>query len=273
MKFTKMQGAGNDFIVVDNYRGETAPEQYTELAARLCRRRISIGADGMMFVERPRDGGDFRMRYFNSDGTEGEMCGNGARCIARFGYELGLGGDEMHIETVSGTVTAWRIGREEYRVKLNDPTVWNPNAKATAEGREWACGYTELGKNGIPHAVLLHAVPPRGEEAPLFGLGRALRCAPEFPKGANVTFCEKAGGNMFRVLTYERGVEDFTLACGTGCGSTAAFLAAWGLISGTEVRLDCPGGVLSVSLAWDGARAKDIYLTGPATVVARGETP
>ena len=123
MKFWKMNGAGNDFILLNNLEEHLPLEAFPQMARTLCERRLSIGADGLMVVEAPRQGGDFRMLFYNADGSEGEMCGNGARCICRYGYETGLSGEVQTVETPSGTVTGQRITRRLYRVRLNSPTT------------------------------------------------------------------------------------------------------------------------------------------------------
>ena len=122
MEITKMHGAGNDFIIINNLREKIPLQKLPELAGKICTRRLSAGADGFMVVMPPENGGDFRMLFFNSDGTVGEMCGNGARCIARYGYENGLAGETQRIETTAGLVTGKRVSKRIYTVRLNDPT-------------------------------------------------------------------------------------------------------------------------------------------------------
>ena len=211
------------------------------------------------------------MLFFNSDGSEGEMCGNGARCIARYGYEHGLAGETQHVETVSGTVTGRRITPTLYRVRLNDPSLMDLHRPVSVCGRVCDCAYAELGVPGLPHAVLLLPELEDMDRGALFALGRALRHAPEFPRGANVSFVKPLGADAFRAVTYERGVEDFTLACGTGCGTAAAALTLRGLASGRDVRFLMPGGELSISLTIENGAACDIYLTGPTAVVYEAE--
>ena len=269
--FTKMQGAGNDFIVLDNRDGRIPAPQYPQLAQQLCQRRISLGADGLMIVEQPRKGGDFAMVFYNADGTMGEMCGNGARCIARYGYDHGLAGDTQRIETTAGMVSAQRISADRYRIRLNDPTVLIPQFPVSAAGQQYECAYLELGNPGIPHAVVLLEDWDSRETVQLRKLGESLRLSSVFPKGANVTFWKKTGDNRVKAVTYERGVEDFTLACGTGAGSTAAALRLLGHTHSGETRLDFPGGTLWVSLSEHNGTVSDIYLTGPAVTVAEGQ--
>lgn len=270
MRFTKMHGAGNDFVIIRDDDEHYTPEALSALAVKLCTRRTGIGADGMMVVVPARNGGDYRMLFYNADGTPGEMCGNGARCIARYGYENRLAGTAQRIETTAGLVTGQRLGETEYRIRLNDPSVLEIERKAHACGHNWGCGYAELGAPGIPHALLELDFEGMKEDE-LRCLGRELRYAAAFPKGANVTFWKELSPGHVKVRTYERGVEDFTLACGTGCGSLTAVLTAAGRCSG-ELRLDCPGGTLRVSLQYQNGGVSDIFLSGPTCIVAEGET-
>ena len=271
MKFTKMQGAGNHFIVINNMIEQIPEDRWSELARTLCRRRLSLGADGLMIVEKARQGGDFRMVFYNSDGSVGEMCGNGARCISRYGYEYGLSDENVCVETKAGNVYGRRLSETEYEVRLNDPTVAEAHRIVEIDGCSYDCGYMELGCPGIPHAVLELEDWDRWSRERLFALGRALRSADTFPKGANVTFCRKLEEDRFAVRTFERGVEDFTLACGTGCGSTASVLMMRGLSSGRNVRLETDGGTLTVSLSVTEGVMHDLLLRGPTCIVAEGE--
>lgn len=266
MYFWKMQGCGNDFIIYDNRDTLYNEAELSAMAKHYCARRLSIGADGFMAVEKS-DCADFRMRFFNSDGSIGEMCGNGARCIARYGFERGLSGNVQHIETTAGLVSAERNTQREYTVHLNLPTVLD---ERIAEG--YPCGYVELGSPGLPHAVLLLQDWDLREENTLRELGRTLRYSETFPKGANVSFLKKVGEEHYKIRTFERGVEDFTLACGTGCGSSVSVLTMRGLSSGRNVRLDSDGGTLHVTLKRENGNITELLLQGPTTIVATGET-
>jgi len=271
MKFTKMQGAGNDFIILDNVDGSLTGVDFSSLAKDLCRRRISIGADGLIVIQPPLEGGDYSMLFYNSDGSLGEMCGNGARCVARYGHDRGYAGDIQRIETTAGLVIGQRIEEGLYCVRLNDPSKVETQIGIPWEGRIVFCCYVELGDPGIPHAVVDLEDWDRLEEEELRDLGRLIRHWPTFPNGANVTFWRKIADNHVKAVTYERGVEDFTLACGTGAGSTALALRRLGLAEPGSIQLDFPGGELLVSLVEEEGKLTDIYLTGPAAVVARGE--
>lgn len=271
MRFCKMNGAGNDFIILDNREVRLPHSLFPAIAKTLCRRRMSIGADGLMVVEEPRQGGDYRMLFYNADGSAGEMCGNGARCICRYGYEKGLAGPVQRVETPSGLVTGQRIDRRDYRVRLTDPTVIRLDYPVEADHRFFACSYIELGTPGLPHA----SVPMEGlsgmDQDRLRDLGRLLRWNPAFPKGANINFYEITGPDQITELTYERGVEDFTYACGTGTGATVLALTLKGLVSGEDVRVSVPGGLLRVTIDRDCEQVKAIWLTGPTNFVCEGE--
>ena len=271
MKFTKMHGAGNDFVILDNLSGSIPESDYSRLAQTLCRRRLSIGADGLMIVLPAQGIGDYAMRFYNSDGSLGEMCGNGARCIARYGFDHGLAGDIQRIETTAGIVVGQRIERDLYCIRLNDPTAVETEIGIPWEGQILSVSYIELGDPGIPHAVLelpdWDALP----EEELRSLGAYIRSYAAFPKGANVTFRKRLSRNHVKAVTFERGVEDFTLACGTGAGSTAAAMRLRGELGNETLTLDFPGGELQVSLSVEDDTVCDIYLTGPAIVVAEGK--
>lgn len=271
MKFWKMNGAGNDFIIVNNMNGQISDDKWPYVAKTLCERHMSIGADGFMAVTRPSGKADYRMLFYNSDGSAGEMCGNGARCIARFGYENGLAGEVQTVETTAGIVTGKRIDERLYRIRLNDPTKVEMDMEIEIDGKKYECGYVELGNPGIPHAVVhikdLDDVP----KSRLFDLGRKIRSYPGFPKGANVNFYEITGKDEIKEITYERGVEDFTYACGTGTGSVVTVLTLKGAVSGKNVKVNMRGGQLIIDAEAEGDKIKNLFLTGPTNIVAKGE--
>ena len=188
VRFTKMNGAGNDFILLDAIAEPFDESAAPALARALCDRRRSVGADGLMLVTRAEGDADYRMRFYNSDGSLGEMCGNGARCICRYGYARGYAGPIQRVETTAGLVTGWRITEEQYRIRLNTPSVVELEKQLDADGRTYRCSYVELGSPGIPHLALeVPALAKQNEDA-LRRLGRALRYHPALPKGANVNF-------------------------------------------------------------------------------------
>lgn len=272
MQFWKMNGAGNDFIVVDDRRNAIPDAKWPEIVRTVCERHMSVGADGFMVVKEPLCGGDYRMLFFNSDGSVGEMCGNGARCICRYGFENGLARDVQRVETAAGPVTGWRIDRCMYRIRLNDPSNIRLDGKTTVDDVTCDYAYVELGKPGLPHVVVSVKNLRSYDEAALFRLGQGLRFHKDFPKGANVNFYEIIGENHIYERTYERGVEDFTYACGTGTGAVVTVLTLRGQVSGKNVQADMKGGTLFVDVDHDAAgKVENLYLTGPTNIVCKGE--
>ena len=271
MQFWKMNGAGNDFIIINNLESRLPPHCFPALARRLCERHLSIGADGLMVVDAPEQGGDYRMRFYNSDGSLGEMCGNGARCICRYGYETGLAGETQTVETTAGTVTGHRIGRRLYRIRLNDPSVIQLDIPIEIGDARYTGSYLELGNPGLPHAVVPFPNLRQADEHRLQELGRAIRHYEKFPKGANVNFYELTGEDELYERTFERGVEDFTYACGTGTGCVVTVLTLQGKVSGRQVKVHMTGGTLMVDVNREGGAIRDLYLTGPTNIVCKGE--
>ncbi len=293
MRFWKMNGAGNDFVIINNMEEQIPQEKLPEIAKLLCERHMSIGADGFMAVDKPSAGveADARMLFYNSDGSIGEMCGNGARCISRYCFENGISrGEQAVIETTAGIVTGKRIDKRLYRVRLNDPSLIELEKILNVDGNGINCSYVMLGDPGLPHivvdypsqlAALCGAQHLRdADRQKLFELGRKLRYHAELPKGANVNFVELIAEDELDELTYERGVEDFTYACGTGTGSSVAALTLKGIVSGSNVKVNMQGGVLYIDVeevdeVSDGdicsTMIHGLYLTGPTNIVCKGE--
>ena len=253
MKVWYMNGAGNDFIVLDARQGEY---DFRALALELCK---LTGADGFMAVGES-DVADFRLHFYNSDGSRGEMCGNGARCICRFAYDNGIAGESMVVQTDAGLVPGWRLSENRYKVKLNNPGVLDLN-------RLPETAYVELGNPGVPHAVFGWQDRLWEDAEALKPHLQAMRHNPAFPKGANVNWYQWVGEAEVRVLTFERGVEDYTLACGTGCGSTAATLWASGKLPGGKLTCHNRGGDLTVTIGAEDDTITSILLEGPTEVV------
>ena len=253
MKIYYMNGAGNDFMVIDA-RGLTL--DFEKLALELC--RLS-GADGFMAVDHS-DRADFKLHFYNADGSRGEMCGNGARCICRFAYDMGVAGAEMVVETDAGLVPGWRLSESQYKVRLNNPSILDLSRKG-------AIAYAELGDPGVPHAVMEYDGDLWADAESLRERMRDLRYDPAFPKGANVNFYQPIGRDEVKVLTFERGVEDFTLACGTGCGSIASTLWKKGQLPGGVLTAHNRGGTLKVTVAGENGEITSILLEGPTEVV------
>ena len=248
-----MNGAGNDFMVMDARGGKY---DFEKLAVELCK---LTKADGFMAVDHS-DKADFKLHFYNSDGTRGEMCGNGARCICRYAHDIGIAGDTMTVETDAGPVPGWRIDENQYRVKLNNPEILDLNRKGEI-------AYVELGNPGVPHAVAEYTGDLWGDAEKIWEQMKALRWDKAFPKGANVNFYQWIGEAEVRILTFERGVEDYTLACGTGTGSVAATLWMRGQLPGGFLTVHNRGGVLKVTIGGENQEINSILLEGPTEIV------
>jgi diaminopimelate epimerase len=267
LSFVKMTGAGNDFILVDDRAGLLGPAERAALARRLCPRRLAVGADGLVLLDEAAEA-DLHMRLFNADGSEAEMCGNAVRCLALYAAGAGLAPPRMRIATVAGIIHAEVLGPERARVQLTD--AGRPRRLAGIDfGGPTAEVYSV--NTGVPHAVVFVADL---EAADVVGWGRALRHHEAFsPAGTNVDFVAAGGEGVVCVRTYERGVEDETLACGTGV--TAAALAA-AEVGPVEMPLRVrtrSGAELEVSFRRDDDRVSGIYLEGPGAVVYHGRLP
>lgn len=259
IKFVKYEGAGNDFILIDDR--EELFRQDARLIAALCDRHFGIGADGLMTLRRSAEL-DCSMRYYNADGSAGEMCGNGARCFALFAEHLGIGGETKYFDATDGRHTA-RIRRAKRMT--GEVEVGMINVSEIRSGAGWWFLNT-----GVPHYVeLVEHVAGIDVD----GLGRTIRHDTErFPQGTNVNFAEVTGDGAIRMRTYERGVENETLACGTGA-TAAAIVTNYALQhETTKYRITVPGGELGVSFTHEpGTRAyTNIRLTGPARRVFSG---
>jgi len=254
MDYWHMSGAGNTFVVVD-VRGKQL--DLKNLAMELCRQ---TGADGLMAADDSAVA-DFRLHFYNSDGLRGEMCGNGARCICRFAHDLGIAGEEMTVQTDAGLVYAWRIREDYYRIQLNLPSVLE-------QDRKTGIAYVELGDPGIPHAVLELPDLQWSKKTEYLPYARQLRYDPAFPKGANINLFTRIDDETVQLLTYERGVEDYTLACGTGSASVALVLWKAGRLPGGRLRVENPGGVLTVALHQNQGQLQKLLLEGPVEILS-----
>ena len=248
-----MNGAGNDFMVIDARGLEL---DFEKLAIELCKLN---GADGFMAVDNS-DVADFRLHFYNADGSRGEMCGNGARCICRYAFDNGIAGETMTMQTDAGIVYGWRLSESQYRVRLNEPGIVDLNRKGDV-------AYIELGNPGVPHAVAHVPGLDWKDRDGLRDYARGLRFDPAFPKGANANLYDWVDENTVRILTFERGVEDYTLACGTGSASTAVALWLRSQIPGGFLTVKNPGGDLAVTIEGTG-RVEKLYLEGPTEVVS-----
>ena len=252
-----MSGAGNDFMVIDA-RGLIL--DFSQLALKLCK---LADCDGFMAVDNSEIA-DFKLHFYNADGSRGEMCGNGSRCVAKFAYDHGIAPENMTIETDAGLLTADRISENQYRVRLNNPGIVDLH-------RSGDMAYVELGNPGVPHGVFRFEGLDWNMRDELRERMRAERYADYFPKGANVNYYDFLSEDRVRILTFERGVEDFTLACGTGSGSVAAVLWLTGQLSGGKLAVENPGGTLRFELEGTETEVTSILMTGPAEKVREYE--
>jgi diaminopimelate epimerase len=263
LNFTKMNGAGNDFVMVDNR--DLKHSLSRDVIAHLCDRHRGIGADGLIAIEPPQTGADFRMRYYNADGGEAEMCGNGARCFARFASRVAGKTDALSFETMAGVITATLLG-EEVQLEMSAPKDLALGTKLTALGQEHT---VHCVNTGVPHAVILSDDIGKVD---VRTLGAAIRYHNHFsPKGTNANFIEVQGPRLLSIRTYERGVENETLACGTGvCAAALIHSSLTGDSSPIEVRVR-GGETLKVGFEkTEGGFAK-VTLTGPADFVFEGQ--
>ena len=251
--FNKYQGTGNDFIIIDNRKGHFNPED-SDLINKLCDRRFGIGADGLILISENRQY-DFEMKYFNSDGFEGTMCGNGGRCSADFAIRAGISGEKLIFKAIDGVHKA--ISEEGIiRLQMNDvkePSLINGSFFINT---------------GSPHYIIFKK---NINDIDINSEGKTIRWSEEFaPGGTNVNFVEP-GNNGINVRTFERGVEEETLSCGTGVTASAIASVLSGHFDTNNVSVKTRGGNLSVSFTVSGQNITDIWLSGPATFVFEGK--
>ncbi|MEY2599491.1 MAG: hypothetical protein RLZZ142_1750 [Verrucomicrobiota bacterium] len=263
LAFTKMNGAGNDFIMVDNRSGSLPLQR--ELIARLCDRHRGIGGDGLIAAEPAEDPANhLKMRYFNADGGEAEMCGNGARCFSRFGARLLSITNKIRFETLAGVISADLLGHRVC-LQMSAPhglTLDTPLEVAGIQAR------VHFLNTGVPHAVVFRTDLPGTE---VRSLGAALRYHPHFaPKGTNANFVAVRPDGSLAVRTYERGVEDETLACGTGVVASAIIHHLLHNAPAPILVSVKGGDTLAVSFQRTGDQIHSVTLTGPADFVFEG---
>ncbi len=263
IEFTKMSGTGNDFILIDHRAPFLSREEMPAFARAVCERRVSVGADGLILIENS-EAADFRWQFLNADGSWAEMCGNGARCAARFAFALGIAPSRMHFETVAGIIEA-EVAGQSVKLKMTAPNGLRLHEKLMVNGEEQAVHSLNT---GVPHAVLfmedIH-------QAPVMEWGRTIRFHEHFqPAGTNVNFVHKQGSNGLIVRTYERGVEGETLACGTGAVSSAIIAGILGQVQPPVTVTTSGGEQLIIHYALAGQEIADVYLEGPANFIYHG---
>lgn len=262
--FVKMSGSGNDFIIIDHRNPFLEESSLVEFIKKVCQRRISVGADGLILVENS-DKADFKWRFFNSDGSEAEMCGNGGRCVARFAFLKGISGSNLTFETMAGILSA-EVKEKSVKLELTKPHSLKIDDTILVEGKELIYSYINT---GVPHTVLF---TQDIERVDVVKLGGMIRFHPQFaPNGTNVNFVRLDNGNQLSIRTYERGVENETLACGTGAVASA-------LIAGFKGRAKSPisintrgGEVLIVHFEIEGEEVKKVFLEGGVHIIYEAE--
>ncbi len=272
IRFTKMTGSGNDFIIIDNRELKLAKERGRELARLACRRKLSVGADGLILIENDPEA-DFAWQFFNADGSEAEMCGNGARCAARFALLKGITDKErLCFRTLAGLIEAQVSGQ---LAKIRMP---RPHSMEIDVPVEFDDGLLHLGfiNTGVPHAVFFADSRAQLEELDVFGQGRRIRFHQRFqPAGSNADFVFVSNPYRISIRTYERGVEAETLACGTGSIAAALVAAAKNFTASPVDVLTRSGETLVIYFEkisqGDRIEFYNVYLEGDAKVVYDAE--
>ena len=267
----KYDGAGNDFLAFDARSIEFDEMAFSEVVPELCHRRRGIGADGIIVLRNPTrgvTGVDFRMLYYNADGSTGEMCGNGARCLVKFAHDLGVIGSSTRFETGAGIYSADLV--EHGRIRLHFPEITTKPSPINFQGEtvDWNATFQIV---GVPHTVI-PVVDTTKVNLPVDG-ARLRRHSATGPRGTNVNFVSFEPGNNIRIRTFECGVEDETLACGTGCVASA-LSRAWreGKTGPCQYDLHTVGGdVMTIEFVLGETGATQVSLTGPAVRVFQAQ--
>ena len=262
--FYKMSGSGNDFIIIDNRKRIVDESDLMNFVANVCRRKMSVGADGLILIENA-DAVDFKWRFFNSDGSVAEMCGNGARCAARFAYINGIVGAEMSFETKAGIIHA-KVARDQVKIKMPDPTDLKTDYALELENSTLSVSSVNT---GVPHVVI---EADNIDDIEVVKLGREIRFHDVFdPAGTNVNFVCLQNDDIVAIRTYERGVEDETLACGTGAIASAIVISYKKKIKSPVKVMTRSGGYLYIYYKVKQGRFYDIFLEGDARIIYKAQ--
>jgi diaminopimelate epimerase len=261
--FFKMSGSGNDFILIDNRGGVVDEKNLKPWIASVCRRKHAVGADGLILIEHS-DSADFKWRFFNADGGEADMCGNGGRCVARLAYLQGIAGESLKFETNAGVIRAEVTGK---RVKLEMPQPSEIALEYSLQVDDRAVTLSSV-TVGVPHAVLW---VDDIQTALLSDMGPAIRYHEQFsPAGTNVNFVQILNDGGLAIRTYERGVEGETLACGTGSVATALVAAEKGVIQSPGILRTRGGEVLKIHFEKGQTGFSNVFLEGDARLIYEG---
>ena len=263
IEFYKMSGSGNDFIIIDNRDLSLNVGDLPAFARKVCTRKISVGADGLFLIE-PSNTVDFKWQFFNSDGSMAEMCGNGSRCVARYAYLKGIAPKKMSFETLAGIISA-EVNDDVVKVRLTDPSPVQSIGVLIFEDCQFALDSVDT---GVPHAVTF---VDNLETCTVFEWGRKIRRHEYFqPRGTNANFATVIDRHKIRVRTYERGVEDETLACGTGDVASVLAAASRGLVESPVDVLVQSGETLRIYFTKKDDRFDEIYLEGKVKIIYHG---
>ncbi len=260
----KMSGSGNDFILIDHRRPLLDRNRMKKFAQKVCRRRISVGADGLIFIE-PSEKADFKWQFYNADGSEAEMCGNGGRCAARFAYLKGIADSSLTFETLAGILSA-QVDGKRVKLEMTKPFGLKLDEKMSIKGKRLTISRINT---GVPHAVLFLE---NFEGVDVRGLGGAIRNHPHYAlRGTNANFVAVKNRSRLWVRTYERGVEDETLACGTGAVASALVAAFKGLVK-SPVSIKTSGGeILTVHFEIEAGDVRKVFFEGDVHIIYEGE--
>lgn len=267
-----MSGSGNDFIIIDNRDSMVDKTRLKEFISKVCRRAISVGADGLILIENPDEEdaqkglAHFKWHYYNADGGEAEMCGNGSRCAARFAYLKGIAPKQMAFRTLVGIIRAEMTGERRVKVQMSDPKDLRLNFPLEIDGETWKVHFIN---SGVPHVA---SFSDQVDSVDVFGLGRKIRYHPEFqPAGTNANFIEVLNRHALKLRTYERGVENETLACGTGAVAAALIASELGIVtSPVEVQVRS-GEILKIHFEKLEDRFTQVFMEGEVRIIYEGE--
>ncbi|KQC07255.1 MAG: diaminopimelate epimerase [Smithella sp. SDB] len=263
IEFYKMSGSGNDFIIIDNRDLSLNIGNFSEFASKVCQRKFSVGADGLVIIE-PSDNADFKWQFYNSDGSVAEMCGNAARCVARFAHIKGISAEKMSWETIAGIISA-EVKGDVAKIKLMDPSAVETEIKIDADGQKFTLDSINT---GVPHAVVF---VDDLDNYDVYTIGRKIRYHKKFaPRGTNTDFTAVINRHKIKVRTYERGVEDETLACGTGMVAAALTAAQRGLVDSPTDVLVKSGETLRIYFENKKGLWREIFLEGKVKIVYQG---
>jgi len=264
--FYKMSGSGNDFILIDNRATIIEPEVASELARDLCRRKISVGADGLILIEND-DEVDFSWNFFNADGSRAEMCGNGGRCVARLANMLGICGSSLSFRTLAGIIRA-EVSGSRVKLQMTEPRDLKLDMELELNGQRFN---THFVNTGVPHTVFILDGPEVLEQQEVVEQGRKVRFHSQFaPAGTNVNFVAVLNEQALALRTYERGVEDETLACGTGATAVALVGAAKGMVKPPVAVRTKSGETLVIYFDPKKELPQEVYMEGETTVIYQG---